>query len=1549
MSRFSINLAKLKHELQNEQDASKFEQLAAALLGHLLDVPIAVAKSGFQYGADAGAVGQRRHRLECKKYRDTSQLKERELLGEIDQALARDDALEAWILVTTRSVSEQIRQSLDRHGEQRGVPIVIIDWADYDVPPLAALCASDPDLVETFFSSEAGAAARTLGSVSGDAITRLRRYLESWSLGFESLRQQSHAKLNKIWNSPRESSAALGQNAAGGSQGKRVRRKSVHNALDEWWQDPGHNDAPAAVIGLEGTGKTWAALDWIMDGYTEQPVVLIVPSPAVETSFHFSEINLRLFLAERLQDVTGVRDSQHWLCRLDHLLKRPRDEDPILTIFFDGLNQEPSVSWLSLLKVLQGEAFAGRVRVIVSTRKHHFENKLSKLNGLVVPAVPINVAFYDKEPGGELDQMLEYEGLVRDDLHPDVLEMARTPRLFALVVHFRERLVDSGQITIHRLLWEYGRDTLGVRAGKSFSESEWKDWLTSVARKHREGIQGFSISSLGETVSRSDLTEHEVYARLSDIVDGRFATRGTSGDLQLTPEVVAHALGVALLDHLNQASSPTFETLDERLKQWLDPISGFDQPAEILRAAVSILIEQGRAAVSPVPGVLLTAWLQSQNVADEHRQEITNLAPNFPRALLDAVEYSESRIHDSARAWAVKALRAIPRMDSTALGTIIACASRWLRTLSRDLNTRPSADNEHNERRSEQLRQRIGTDSVGPISVVGLRLELVDQSFYLMKTAISSIIEGFPLARALPIFEAAAAELAVTDRSGCWDGLEWICWLNEVDPEETARRLREASEKFSRHNPEPGVHPNLPKRIAAFLLRLTGQEVDEDTAASLEPNIGQTISYEKDYLPKPSQSFFPLERRHAKITLNDTDLLLQFRTQRIGDLWLDPTFVPPDTFVAELRNVAAGIDVEKLNRQGGTTIDDHNFEQLEPALARCAPDLLADLIRRKMQSLATCPQESRCWAAMHATDHLVLAGEAEITASRKLRRNRDIGDKNDDCFATNELLLMEIRHLNARHQIDTLIRSNLDFFFLKFSEVVRPLTPEDVDALIDSYNTGSPKEQRNLLILFSFQPLEFTDYAWLWIEGFRKPQEHQDLRKFIFKILAQVNLARFGRTLLDEDWSWSANEHVWVNHYGTDALLEVTSSLSFDRLTPKLAPWGLLEAVRRRGSDPTEVRLAAEIFSHTLADNTIKELDPGADLSVDLTSVKSSPFSYSVEFRWGENENENLRLAMDPEARNQAHQRSIETAGSRISEARRSGANLFHATLDMKDFETVLRHAPDIVDQWLEGYSGPTAEFQRRVGLAEGAFAALCEALLVHNPERGSQLWRVLRVTMTTRYIGKAGVDDLLHMVFRVPDSPAVAKLRKEIIELEYCDTDQGLFNLAIAAAQNGKIDWLNTIIREDQASQYAWRRKRAMVLKGFCANNTLPIRQAWPDGQLKTNHSWLAWMSARLQCIDACARHWWKKYLKAPNPIEAYAAWVLFLRSVDRRVWVWMQEDQEEIDTPARLNDFVDLKRTHVRLNQNSLKHALKKREEKFDQNFLHRKIERSIGPWIG
>jgi hypothetical protein len=55
----------------------------------------------------------------------------------------------------------------------------------------------------------------------------------------------------------------------------------------------------------------------------------------------------------------------HWQRRLERLLRRPKDEEPLLTIYFDGLNHEPSVRWIPLLKTLQADPFVGCVHVIV--------------------------------------------------------------------------------------------------------------------------------------------------------------------------------------------------------------------------------------------------------------------------------------------------------------------------------------------------------------------------------------------------------------------------------------------------------------------------------------------------------------------------------------------------------------------------------------------------------------------------------------------------------------------------------------------------------------------------------------------------------------------------------------------------------------------------------------------------------------------------------------------------------------------------------------------------------------------------------------------------------------------------------------------------------------------------------------------------------------------------------------------------------------------------------------------------------------------------------
>lgn len=722
---------RLKKELSTDAQGGNLEKLAAALVGRMLGVTVSVARSGFQHGGDAGIAGRqnRRLRIETKRYGQTTTLNERELLGELDQAIERDPALEAWLLVTTQAVSEQIEQSLHQKGEAAGVPIFILDWKGDGLADLAALCAFAPDIVASLVSPEAGAATAALQAFADGALERIRRDLDVWCLGFEAVRAQAKAQLDRIWTDPRVSNALLGQNAAGGTQRHRITRASVMRGLNAWWAGSAVGDSPVIIYGLEGDGKTWATLDWLVTRSDDLPIILAIPSSAVSSIGGVSEMSVRRLLADRLFETTQVRNPEHWLRRLDRLLKRPADEGPALVVFFDGINQEQTVRWFELLKVLQAPAFASRVRILVSTRTFHFETSVNRARGLVVPAMLQTVEPYDTVTGGELDQMLALEGLSRADLHPDLLPLARRPRLFRLVVQFRKKLMESGEVTVHRLLWEYGRDSLGVRTGRSFSEREWQAWLAAIAENYYEkGVQSYSLRELGESTARPDLGQCEVAARLSDSIDGRYVQENPKrpGVFELEPVIVWHALGAALLNILEAVEPPQPSSVGNALNTWLDPIGGLDQRAEVLRAAVSIFVECGDLDRSPIGGALVTAWLQSQNITGKHRREIGGLAVALPGALLDAVEASTDQAFTSARLLAVNALRSIDRRNRAAQAVIVARLTSWCGIISCE-RVLGQEDNPWKKARGERLQARLGVAEPAELEVLGVRLRLVEQ------------------------------------------------------------------------------------------------------------------------------------------------------------------------------------------------------------------------------------------------------------------------------------------------------------------------------------------------------------------------------------------------------------------------------------------------------------------------------------------------------------------------------------------------------------------------------------------------------------------------------------------------------------------------------------------------------------------------------------------------------------------------------------------------------------------------------------------------------
>ena len=115
------SLPELKEVLQNVSESS-LEHLVRRLLSQLLGVHFRRARPGDQYGGDGGVQEPAGRDLivEARRYGDKSRLNERDILGQIQQAIHRNPHLEAWILVTTREAPEQVRTAMVAAGQKRG-------------------------------------------------------------------------------------------------------------------------------------------------------------------------------------------------------------------------------------------------------------------------------------------------------------------------------------------------------------------------------------------------------------------------------------------------------------------------------------------------------------------------------------------------------------------------------------------------------------------------------------------------------------------------------------------------------------------------------------------------------------------------------------------------------------------------------------------------------------------------------------------------------------------------------------------------------------------------------------------------------------------------------------------------------------------------------------------------------------------------------------------------------------------------------------------------------------------------------------------------------------------------------------------------------------------------------------------------------------------------------------------------------------------------------------------------------------------------------------
>ncbi len=1517
----------------------KLERLVGRLLGRLLAVPFRFARAGEQHGGDGGTrvAGERAIKYEARRYRQKTRLDERGILGEIDQAVTDTPDLEAWVLATTKEVSEQTYAVMTRKGQREGIAVVAIDWSPVPLPRLAVLCASDPGAFE---AESDGGHADVLAEIAAskgyeETLSRIRLELESWTIGYELVRMASHARLDEIWGSRSAAEIHFGQDVAGGSvEARHVPRVTVTERLDGWYGGTAV-DCPALVLGQEGMGKTWSVLDWLRSRCDELPIVVLVPASGVGARDPSDVLGL---IGGYLQDLEhGIeRGGDYWRQRVRRLLARPEQEGPAFVVYLDGLNQRRSYDWPVLLHRLVAEPVGGRARVIVCARTTFADERLGRL---AVAPRRIEVGSYGLGEGGEFDQKLALAGIARSKLSDELIRLASVPRLFDLVVELKAELGGAEGVTKDRLLWKYGASAVAAATGRAFTEQTWRAFVLELAEEHLSGAEVLKARRVSELSHDHVLTQDEVYERVSVVRDGVFSRVGSEGEVAFEPRFVHYALGLALARRLEAASSGSEA---EALAGFLEPIAGLDERVEIVRAAVSVVLcGPGSARRDAVLGALCVAWVQSQEFPTEHEKELRRVAPELVEGLLDAVEASGGYGLSGPRYRAINALDTVDETDGAVAQTISDRAVRWCGFLSRE-RWGGSDDDRRNYRfedRCKRLSERIGTSEIGTVSLAGRGFEIVDARTRELVVAAAQLLQGRPLKHAIAVLEVDAIRAAIDGEVE--ESVSWLNTLNAVDPGETAALLRVRADAMCRMPVEEGVHGSLYRRVAALLLWRTGYEEDAKVALGVDPDLDGRPSYESEYLANPGESPYPLERRHASQVLADAAIPLWRRTSRAREALLDPSLVIPPEFAAEAAEAGRRFDFSQhaIGRQRHPA--DSAWEELSLALARCAPTALAAAERSRLQHFGAREGEGRLGAAMEVPGALMLVGEAESSGLKSLRARAGEAVAGHETWVRTKLLVAEIQCATPIEQIRTVVEAGLEFVDRSLAEACGTPTEEELDLLLDQYGADA----RNLAVisgLLGEHDVALSDRAF---DAFANLLERDGESGAAWVMLASNAPRRLAAKLDAWGWRWLADKAFFENMMGSHALAVAKADVPFEEFAGRLAPAKLLMALSLGARLRSDVEVGIEILGRVLGAGPFPIPEPLVEVAFDQdSSERTADYQFTVgriiEEEPGREAVGHAEYATSPVNYETRRQELARSYAEELRRMRREGAHFRYVMMRAADFGVVWRHCPDAVDAWLAGMEEPSPEFVKRARLADGFYVALCGALLVRDPARGVVLWEALRTCLGRAKFTVRGDADLLTDLLLGAKSCDVVEARLGQL-YESCRNDRELIDLVVAARCAQRSEWVARYVRRDADSACPVDQLRSAFLAPLLAAPEAVAESAWPEGEART----VGDLAAMLKQREAFAKHWLTRFVESETVEAAHAAWRLFKECADRRVWCWMDEVLGELR--ARGGTMSVLKLRFAREEASALNRAMGKNERDWKNTFATRRFPKALRPW--
>ena len=693
------------------------------------------------------------------------------------------------------------REKLAEHGEACGIGVVVFDWPDNlaGVCDLAVICAAAKQTCQRFLGAHeqlAGALELIRKAPEFESVCqRILRRLTQADTGYESARGVIERWMTKAQATLVNARSRLGghHNLSESEYGV-IRRDAINARLDDWYAG---DRGVAGLIGDEGMGKSWAALDWyncLKSSTAGAPLTIFLAAKKIDGS------DVRSTLAKALYNQTGIRSVAFWEKRLD-LWERNGGDGVRILILLDGLNENfQFTKWADWLQPLFEDDLGGMYRVIVSCWPNWWRERLAELANLIPDPLEITVEGFND---AELDALLQAMRVERSELAEAVLPLMRVPRLSSLVAKHRNELRDSGDVTAERVIYEDWKDRLKHRgAGTGLTNEAMQSFVAQLGEKLKLNVDKATVTrkevieSLSKESGKSGI---ELTPPITELSSGAWLTPGDKPDtFRVATDRIPFVLALTLMSHIEQETEAA--AIEAGIADFLDPLKAHSLGAAILRATLTIALLKPHAS-SALRRTLLNRWLEQENFQAGDFEALWRLVGLAPDLFLDLAEArwlasTGSFFNDEVMIKAFANAADFVQFQAALQERL----KKWLGTIWPDPKVGAvlgSVDQSKQDsiQRAAETRSRyadwISCEAVD--SFVPIRLDETDRRHWswlcARALAILSYTKRAPFTAAL---EAWALSRAIMN--GAWtqheDTVAWILRLNAEDPSDTAEAVQ---------------------------------------------------------------------------------------------------------------------------------------------------------------------------------------------------------------------------------------------------------------------------------------------------------------------------------------------------------------------------------------------------------------------------------------------------------------------------------------------------------------------------------------------------------------------------------------------------------------------------------------------------------------------------------------------------------------------------------------------------------------------------------------